>query len=127
MPIKLSEAAPTGPRGCLGCPFGMLKAIGGGCVAGRARVDHGCVRARVVGKRKPHLPQPDAMADASNVRHDTIAVPETMSPAQVRAMTERKAQLESETMTWSPSCISTDHGRSAVSTAPRSTGGTATR
>src|SRR6476620_1469858 len=28
---------------------------GGGCVAGRARVDHGCVRARVVGKPKPSL------------------------------------------------------------------------
>ena len=67
---------------------------GGGCVAGRARVDHGCVRARVVGKRKPHLPQPGAMADASNVRRDTIVVPETMSPAQVRALAERKAQTQ---------------------------------
>src|SRR6478735_12808235 len=28
---------------------------GGGCVAGRARVDHGYVRARVVGTRKPPL------------------------------------------------------------------------
>ena len=69
-------------------------ASGGGCVAGRARVDHGCVRARVVGKRKPHMPQPGAMADASNVRHDTIVVPETMSPAQVRALAERKAQAQ---------------------------------
>ena len=69
-------------------------ASGGGCVAGRARVDHGCVRARVVGKRKPHLPQPGAMADASSVRHDTIVVPETMSPAQVRALAERKAQAQ---------------------------------
>ena len=32
------------------------------------------------------------MADASNVRHDTIVVPERMSPAQVRALAERKAQ-----------------------------------
>ncbi len=32
------------------------------------------------------------MADASNVRHDTIVVPETMSPAQVRALAQRKAQ-----------------------------------
>jgi len=31
------------------------------------------------------------MADASNVRHDTIVVPERMSPAQVRARAERKA------------------------------------
>ena len=52
------------------------------------------MRARVVGKRKPHLPQPGAMADASNVRHDTIVVPETMSPAQVRALAERKAQAQ---------------------------------
>ncbi len=32
------------------------------------------------------------MADASNVRHDTIVVPETMSPAQLRALAERMAQ-----------------------------------
>ena len=40
-----------------------------------------CVRTRVVGRGSPHLPQPGAMADASNVRHDTIVVPERMSPA----------------------------------------------
>jgi hypothetical protein len=34
------------------------------------------------------------MADASNVRHDTIVVPARMSPAQVRALAERKAQAE---------------------------------
>ena len=34
------------------------------------------------------------MADASNVRHDTIVVPETMSPGQVRALAERKAQAQ---------------------------------
>jgi hypothetical protein len=34
------------------------------------------------------------MADASNVRHDTIVVPETMSPAHVRALAERKAQAQ---------------------------------
>ena len=27
-----------------------------------------------------NVPQPDAMADASNVRHDTIVVPETAEP-----------------------------------------------
>jgi len=32
------------------------------------------------------------MADASNVWHDTIVVPETMSPAQVRALAQRQAQ-----------------------------------
>ena len=31
------------------------------------------------------------MADASHVRHDTIVVPERMSPAQVRALAQRKA------------------------------------
>jgi hypothetical protein len=46
------------------------------------------------GNGSPHLPQPGAMADASNVRHDTIVVPETMSPAQVRALAERKAQAQ---------------------------------
>jgi len=34
------------------------------------------------------------MADASKVRHDTIVVPETMSPAQVRALVQRKAQAQ---------------------------------
>jgi hypothetical protein len=34
------------------------------------------------------------MADGSNVRHDTIVVPERMSPAQVRALAERKAQAQ---------------------------------
>jgi hypothetical protein len=34
------------------------------------------------------------MADASNVRHDTIVVPETMSPPQVRALAEQKAQAD---------------------------------
>jgi hypothetical protein len=34
------------------------------------------------------------MPDASNVRHDTIVVPETMSPAQVRALAQRKAQAQ---------------------------------
>jgi hypothetical protein len=46
------------------------------------------------GNESPRLPQPGAMADASNVRHDTIVVPETMSPAQVRALAERKAQAQ---------------------------------
>jgi hypothetical protein len=39
------------------------------------------------------------MADASNVRHDTIVVPETMSPAQVSALAKRKLKLKSATMT----------------------------
>ena len=34
------------------------------------------------------------MADASNVRRDTIVVPETMSPAQVRELAQRKAQAQ---------------------------------
>jgi hypothetical protein len=34
------------------------------------------------------------MADASNVRHDTIVVPTTMGPAQVRALAERKAHAQ---------------------------------
>src|SRR6478672_4908550 len=46
------------------------------------------------GNRSPHLPQPGAMADASNVRHDTIVVPERMSPAQVRALAQRTAQAQ---------------------------------
>ena len=46
------------------------------------------------GHGSPHLPQTGAMADASNVRHDTIEVPDTMSPAQVRAPAERKAQAQ---------------------------------
>ena len=53
-------------------------------VFGRVSSEHG----------SPHLPQPGAMADASNVRHDTIVVPETMSPAQVRALAQRKAQAQ---------------------------------
>ena len=79
------------------------------------------------GNGSPHLPQPGAMADASNVRHDTIVVPETMSPAQVRALAERKAQAQVGDDDMVAFCISTDHGRSAVSMAPRSSGGTATR
>src|SRR3954453_4138753 len=69
-------------------------ASGGDCVAVRARVDHGWMRTRVVGHRSFHLPQPGAMADASNVRHDTIVVPEGMSPAEVEALAERKAQAQ---------------------------------
>ena len=34
------------------------------------------------------------MADSSNVRHDTIVVPETMSPAEVRELAQRKAQAQ---------------------------------
>jgi hypothetical protein len=34
------------------------------------------------------------MADASNVRRDTIVVPARMSPAQVRKLAERKAQTK---------------------------------
>ena len=39
----------------LGARSAWSMASDGGCVAGRERVDHGCVRARVVGKRKPSL------------------------------------------------------------------------
>ena len=41
-----------------------------------------------------NLPQPSAMADASNVRRDTIVVPATMSPAHVRELAQRKAQAQ---------------------------------
>ena len=34
------------------------------------------------------------MADASNVRHDTIVVPERTSPAQARALAKRKTQAQ---------------------------------
>ena len=34
------------------------------------------------------------MADASNVRRDTIVVTERMSPTQVRALAQRKAQAQ---------------------------------
>ena len=34
------------------------------------------------------------MADASDVWHDTIVVPERMSPAQVRARAQRKAHAQ---------------------------------
>jgi hypothetical protein len=53
------------------------------------------------GNGSPHLLQPGAMADASNVRHDTIVVPETMSPAQVRRWWSRRLRLKSTTMAWS--------------------------
>ncbi len=48
----------------------------------------------LVGNRSAQPPQPGAMADASNVRHDTIVVPERMSPALGRALAERKAQAQ---------------------------------
>ena len=44
--------------------------------------------------RRLNVRQPGALADASNVRHDTIVVPERMSLAQVRALAERKAQAQ---------------------------------
>jgi hypothetical protein len=53
-------------------------------VSGRVSSGNGSLTCRSLG----------AMADASNVRHDTIVVPETMSPAQVRALAERKAQAQ---------------------------------
>jgi len=34
------------------------------------------------------------MADASNVRRDTIVVPATMSPAQVRELAQRTAEAQ---------------------------------
>ena len=78
----------------LGACSAWSMASSGGCVAGRARVDHDCVRARVVETEAVNLPQPGAMADASNVRHDTIVVPERMTPAQVRAPAQRQAQAQ---------------------------------
>jgi hypothetical protein len=38
-----------------------------------------------------NVPQPGATPDSSNMRHDTIVVPETISLAQVRALAQRKA------------------------------------
>ena len=74
-----------------------------------------------------NMPQPGAMADASNVRHDTIVVPETMRRPKYGRWRSGRLKLKSATTTRSPFCISTDHGRSAVSMAPRSSGVTATR
>ena len=46
------------------------------------------------GNEALNVPEPDAMADASNVHRDRIVVPESMSPAQVRALAMRKAQAQ---------------------------------
>jgi hypothetical protein len=78
------------------------------------------------------LPQLGAMADASYVRHDTLVVPEKTSPAQVRVLAvrvlaQRKAQAQVGEDDIVAFCISTDHGRSAVNMAPRSSGVSATR
>ena len=67
------------------------------------------------------------MADASNVRHYTIVVPETMSPAQVRALAERKAQAHVGDDEMVAFLHLHGSGRSAVSMAPTSSGDTATR
>jgi hypothetical protein len=53
-------------------------------VCGRVSSGHG----------RPHLLQRGAMADGSNVRHDTIVVPEKMSPAEVMALADLKAQAQ---------------------------------
>ena len=52
-----------------------------------------CARV-LLGNGSAQPPQPGAMADASNVRHHTIVVPERMSPAQVRALAQRKAHAQ---------------------------------
>ena len=65
-----------------------------GCIARAALVDHDCVRARVVGNGSAQRAAAWRMADSSNVRHDTIVVPETVTPAQVRALAQRKAQAQ---------------------------------
>ena len=57
----------------------------------RSRLDEGACHRET---EALNLPQPSAMADASNVRRDTIVVPETMSPAQVRELAQRKAQAQ---------------------------------
>jgi hypothetical protein len=49
---------------------------------------------RSPGNEALNLPQLGAMTDASNVRHATIVVSETMSPAQIRALAQRKAQAQ---------------------------------
>ena len=57
----------------------------------RSRLDEGACHRET---EALNLPQPSAMADASNVRRDTIVVPETMSPAQVRELAQRKAEAQ---------------------------------
>ena len=94
-PSKLSEAATTWSSRLPWVPVrhGQRQAA---VVASQVQhVSITVVSGRVSsGNGSPHLPQPGAMADASNVRHDTIVVPETMSPAQVRALAQRKAQAQ---------------------------------
>src|SRR3954467_15026333 len=52
-------------------------------------------RERLSSETEPlNLPQPSAMADASNVRRDTIVVPETISQSQVRELAQRKARAQ---------------------------------
>jgi len=75
VPLPFSSILPLGPA--------RNPAFRGARSAGRRRDDPDAVRG-----------QPGAMADASNVRHDTIVVPERMSPAQVRALAQRKAQAQ---------------------------------
>ena len=55
-----------------------------------------------LGNGNAQPPQPGAMADASNVRHDTIVVPERMSPAQVRRGRSGRLKFKSATTTWWP-------------------------
>ncbi len=52
-----------------------------------------CVRVSS-GSDARNVPQPDAMADASNVRRDRIVVPEGTSQAQVRALAMRRAEAQ---------------------------------
>ena len=62
-----------------------------------SQVEHGSITVmcgRVSSETEALTRRSMAMADASNVRHDTIVVPERMSPAQVRALAERKAQAQ---------------------------------
>jgi len=78
----------------LGARSAWSMASGGDCVAGRARVDHGYVRARVVGKRKPSVAAAwrygrcleRAARHHRGARHD--------EPGPSKALAERKAQAQ---------------------------------
>jgi len=83
VPLPFSSILPRGPA--------RNPAFRGARSAGRRRDDPDAVRG-----------QPGAMADASNVRHDTIVVPERMSPAQVRRGRSGRLKFKSATTTWWP-------------------------
>jgi hypothetical protein len=89
------KAAANWSSRLLGCPFGMVNGEWRWFVSQVEHVSITVVCGRVSsGNGSPHLPQHGVMADASNVRHDTIVVPERISPAQVGVLAEWKAQAQ---------------------------------